>query len=34
VYKKEADKEMAGQCPPQTFKAGKPALEHVISAGS
>jgi hypothetical protein len=32
MCQKEAGKEMAGQCPPQTIKAGKPALVHVISA--
>jgi hypothetical protein len=34
VYKKEASKEMAGQDPPETFKAGKSALVRVISADS
>jgi hypothetical protein len=34
VFKKEASKEMAGQGPPETFKAGKPALVLVISADS
>ena len=34
VFKKEASIEMAGQGPPETFKAGKPALVCFISADS
>jgi hypothetical protein len=34
VLKKEASKEMAGQGPPETFKAGKPTLVCFISADS